>query len=118
MADQTPAPSEGQGSQDRKTPPIPDQKQAESLTVSLDGQSLLVGSEGKRSKVYAMAVPGAPTPTPSPSAGDNDPGADADPDEDSDANAGSSSRGTLLALGLAGVVALVAGGVVALVRKR
>lgn len=96
--------------------PIPKQKQAESLAVSLDGTSLLVGSEGKRSKVYAMAVPGAATPSPSPSVPDNDPGAD--PDDDSDATAGAGNRGTILALGLAGVVALVAGGVVALVRKR
>lgn len=95
---------------------IPKQKQAESLTVSLDGTSLLVGSEGKKSKVYAMAVPGNETPSPNPSATD-DQGSDPDVD-DSDADSGSSSRGTYLALGLAGVVALVAGGVVALVRRR
>ena len=66
--------------------PIPEQPQAESLALSLDQSSLLVGSEGKRSKVYSMPVP-------------------------SDASA------TPLALGLAGFVALVAGIVVALVRK-
>ena len=36
---------------------IPRQPQAESMTVSLDEESLLVGSEGKKSKVYAMPVP-------------------------------------------------------------
>jgi hypothetical protein len=35
---------------------IPDQPQAESLTLNLNGRSLLVGSEGKRSKVYSMPV--------------------------------------------------------------
>jgi hypothetical protein len=37
--------------------PIPDQPLAESLTVSLDQASLLVGSVGKKSKVYSIAVP-------------------------------------------------------------
>ena len=41
------------------TVPIPDQPQAESVTLSLDQRSLLVGSEGKKSKVYAMRVPSA-----------------------------------------------------------
>ena len=99
---------------------IPRQPQAESMTVSLDGKSLLVGSEGKKSKVYEMPVPGgrdadpdarprrtaparptratSPTRTPSPAP------ARATPD-------------TFLAVGLAGFVAVVAGVVVALVRK-
>ena len=42
--------------------PIPDQPQAESLTLSLDERSLLVGSEGKKSKVYSMPVPSDATP--------------------------------------------------------
>jgi hypothetical protein len=37
--------------------PIPDQPQAGSLALSLNGRSLLVGSKGKQSKVYSMAVP-------------------------------------------------------------
>jgi hypothetical protein len=37
--------------------PIPDQPQAESLSLSLDESSLLVGSEGKKSKVYSVSVP-------------------------------------------------------------
>ena len=98
---------------------IPRQPQAESMTVSLDAESLLVGSEGKRSKVYEMPVPGAKTPTPTPTPSDNpgqtDPG-DV-PDEDTEPSAGQSNAGTFLAVGLAGFVAIVAGVVVALVRK-
>jgi hypothetical protein len=37
---------------------IPDQPQAESLTLSVDQRSLLVGSKGMKSKVYSMEVPG------------------------------------------------------------
>ena len=48
--------------------PIPDQPQAESLTLSLDERSLLVGSEGKKSKVYSVPVPSEATPTPTPEA--------------------------------------------------
>jgi hypothetical protein len=94
--------------------PIPDQPQAESLTLSLDQKSLLVGSEGKQSKVYSMPVPSDASATPTPAA--TDPGAESDVPED-EANSGQSRRGTLLALGLAGFVALVAGAVVALVRQ-
>jgi hypothetical protein len=42
--------------------PIPNQPQAESLTLSLDERSLLVGSEGKKSKVYSITVPGQANP--------------------------------------------------------
>ena len=60
------------------TAKIPRQPQAESITVSLDGKSLLVGSEGKKSKVYEMPVPGSetstPTPTPSGAPDQSDPG--------------------------------------------
>jgi hypothetical protein len=93
--------------------PIPHQPQAESLTQSLDEQSLLVGSEGKKSKVYAIPVPSAATPTPTPS---EEPQSETDvPDDRSDAI--QNQKGTLLALGIAAFVALVAGTVVALVRK-
>jgi hypothetical protein len=93
--------------------PIPPQPQAESLTLSLDEQSLLVGSEGKKSKVYAIPVPSAETPTPTPS---EEPQSETDvPDDRSDAI--QNQKGTLLALGIAAFVALVAGTVVALVRK-
>jgi DNA-binding beta-propeller fold protein YncE len=93
--------------------PIPPLPQAESLTLSLDQHSLLVGSEGKRSKVYAVPVPSRSTPTPTPSEA---PGTEADVPDDS-SSALQNQKGTLLALGLAGVVALVAGTVVALVRQ-
>jgi hypothetical protein len=92
--------------------PIPDQPQAESLTISLDQESLLVGSEGKKSKVYAIPVPSEATPTPTPS---TDPATEADVPEEQ-ASSWQSRRGTLLAIGLAGFVALVAGTVVAVVR--
>ena len=95
--------------------PIPHQPQAESLTMSLDEKSLLVGSEGKKSKVFAVPVPSATTPAPTPAAGD-DPGAEADVPEDQ-ADSIRNQKGTLLALGLAGFVAVVAGTVVGLVRK-
>jgi hypothetical protein len=93
--------------------PIPPQPQAESLTLSLDQRSLLVGSEGKRSKVYTVPVPTETTPTPTPS---EDPGAETDVPDDR-TGAIQNQKGTLMAVGLAGFVALVAGTVVALVRK-
>jgi hypothetical protein len=93
--------------------PIPPQPQAESLTLSLDQRSLLVGSEGKKSKVYAVPVPTETTPTPTPS---EDPGAETDVPDDQ-TGAIQNQKGTLMAVGLAGFVALVAGTVVALARK-
>ncbi|HEX6760981.1 MAG TPA: hypothetical protein VF086_21600 [Propionibacteriaceae bacterium] len=93
---------------------IPDQPQAESLTLSLDERSLLVGSEGKKSKVYSMPVPSDATPTPTPEA--TDPGSETDVPED-EASFVQGQRGTLLALGLAAFVALVAGMVVGFARR-
>ena len=101
---------------------IPAQRQPESLTVSLDGSSLLVGSEGKRSKVYAVPIPPeetAPTPTPVESSS-SDPNPEPDPSEQAagvESSTGRSRAGTFLAVGLAGIVAVVSGTVVALVRK-
>jgi DNA-binding beta-propeller fold protein YncE len=93
--------------------PIPDQPQAESLTLSLDERSLLVGSEGKKSKVYSMPVPSDATPTPTP-----EPSTDLESDvPEEEANAIQSQQGTLLAIGVAAFVALVAGAVVAFVRQ-
>ena len=93
--------------------PIPDQPQAESLTLSLDERSLLVGSEGKKSKVYSMPVPSEATPTPTP-----EPSTDLESDvPEEEANAIQSQQGTLLAIGVAAFVALVAGAVVAFVRQ-
>jgi hypothetical protein len=99
---------------------IPMQAQPESLTVSLDKSSLLVGSEGRRSRVYAIPIPPRETgsPTPAESSTDPDPGPDpSDPVDEAEPSAGRSRAGTLLALGLAGLVAGVAGTVVALIRK-
>jgi hypothetical protein len=57
MADQTPAPSEGQGSQDRKTPPIPDLKPGQG---GADQQSPSTGapSEGQGSQDRQTPAPG------------------------------------------------------------
>jgi len=95
---------------------VPAQNQPESLTVSLTGKSLLVGSEGRDSKVYAIPLPagsGSSTATPS------DDGDEPAPPEDVEAgtNTGQSRARTLLALGLAGLVAIAAGSVVALTHK-
>jgi hypothetical protein len=103
--------------------PIPRQPQAESLAVNLAGDGLLVGSEGLRSKVFALPLPGqTAAPTPTPTAEPSGRTAPADSGEDPDADAAevtptASRRGTLLAVGLAAVVAVVAGVVVAVVRQ-
>ena len=92
----------------------PNQRQPESMTVSLDDDTtLLVGSEGARSKVYAVTAPGTVTPTPTPSP-EPDPG---EPSDEPTAVSGLRSVGTVLALTVAGFVALVAGLVVAVVRR-
>jgi hypothetical protein len=98
---------------------VPVLSQTESLTVSLDGSSLLVGSEGPRSKVYAIPIPRETTTAPTPVESSSDPNPEPDPSEEARevGSTGRSRAGTLLALGLAGVVGIVAGGVVALVRK-
>jgi hypothetical protein len=93
---------------------VPNQRQPESMTVSLDDDTtLLVGSEGSRSKVYAVTAPGTPTATPTPSP-EPDPG---EPSEEPTATSGLRSVGTVLALTVAGFVAVVAGLVVAVVRR-
>ena len=125
----------------------PPQRQGESITTTFDGSALLIGSEGKRSKVLRVDVPTSmaevPTasatpaatvsPSPSstrptasstaatakPSSDNTDPGADTDDDTADQAGGGSplSATGTLAALGLAALVAVVAGVVVVVVRK-
>jgi hypothetical protein len=109
--------------------PVPLQPQGESLTMDLNGEDLLVGSEGIRSRVYRMPVPKSiisilrpsaspppsPTPTPSPTASgtEEDTGEEIEPPlalED--------PGGTLVAVTLAGVVALAAAGTVILTRRR
>ena len=102
---------------------IPMQAQPESLAVSLDGSSLLVGSEGRRSKVYAIPIPREETATPTPNSvesSSSDPQPEPNPSEQAsevESSTGRSRAGTFLAIGLAGIVAVVAGTVVALVRK-
>jgi hypothetical protein len=99
---------------------IPVPAQTESITVSLDKSSLLVGSEGSQSKVYAVPIPpkkgtsATPTPVESSTDPDSEP---SDQPTDADSTSGRSRAGTLMALGLAGIVAGVAGAVVGLVRK-
>jgi hypothetical protein len=93
----------------------PNQRQPESMTLSLkDDTTLLVGSEGSRSKVYALTAPGTETPTPTPSP---EPDPVDEPSEEPAAATGFRGAGTLLALGLAGFVGLMAGVVVAVVRR-
>ena len=91
---------------------VTDVGQAEALTLSLDGKSLLVGGEGKNAKVVSMPVPGAAASASPSASGSSDPGSDEDP-EDTAATPVTRQRGTYLAVGLAGVVAVVAGVVVA-----
>lgn len=114
----------------------PAQKQGESITTTFDGDELLIGSEGKTSKVLRVAVPTsageAPTGEASPpSTSSPEPAPDttdaAEPTEESTVGAGAdadtdgpgalSRQGTLAAMGIAAVVAVVAGAVVVLVRR-
>ncbi len=105
--------------------PLPLQPQGESITMDLNGESLLVGSEGIRSKVYRMAVPtsinnvptssASPPPTTSPSPS---PSEQTETDEDTEPQIpAEDGGGTLLAVGLAAAVALMAGAIVILIRK-
>jgi hypothetical protein len=98
---------------------VPDQPRG-SLAVSLDGNSLLLGSAGKQPKVYSIPVPTEVPATPSPTATPSRTTEPADPGDQTDVgndNAGASRKGTLLALGLAGLVAVVAGVVVGVIRR-
>jgi hypothetical protein len=118
----------------------PAQKQGESITTTFDGDALLIGSEGKRSKVLRIDIPTgldaaptssaspttAPTPTASPSptggkpsaspSGEDSAASEDDVPEDTGAS-GTGRQGTLAALGLAAAIAIVAGSVVVLIRR-
>lgn len=115
----------------------PFQPRGESLTQSLDGSTLLVGSRGANSTVYAMPVPksvGAapspaasppksPAPAASPSASkstNGDPGGDTAADENTNVNdsSGPGRGGTLAALLVAAAVAVAAGAGVYFARGR
>lgn len=128
----------------------PAQRQGESITTTFDGSALLLGSEGKRSKVLRVEVPSSlvdvatpsatpsatassspsPTATPTVTASspaatataspDNGDAADAEDEPADGATEGGSplsGAGTLAALGLAALVAVVAGVVVVVIRK-
>lgn len=102
---------------------LPLQPQGESLCSSLDGKALLVGSEGRRSSVLQVDLPsgrgGAPSGVPSPP-GTASPTPTATPSTATDEPASTRSvgrQGTGLALGMAAVVAVVAGLVVGLARR-
>jgi hypothetical protein len=99
---------------------VPDQPRGNSLAVSLDGNSLLLGSARKQSKVYSIPVPTGLAATPSPTATPSATTEPADPGDQTDVGndrAGASRKGTLLALGLAALVAVVAGVVVGAIRR-
>ena len=105
---------DAQSGRQQASAPITGQPQPESVAVSLDGRSLLITGKGKQSPVIEVPVPGgagaSPTATP------QDPGG-ADPPDEPGPTAAPNQRGTLLALGLAGLVAVVAGLVVGVVRR-
>jgi hypothetical protein len=93
------------------TAELPPQPRSTSVAVSLDGESLLLGNSGRNAKVYSIPVPTPPgTPPSSPSPATTPEGEEVD--------AAGGSTGTLLALGLAAVVAIVAGVVVGLIHDR
>jgi hypothetical protein len=87
------------------------QPKGKSLAVSLDGQSLLLGTQGRNAKVYSVPVPTKVTPSASPSTPSTD-------GQSAEATAGMGRRGTLVALGLAAVVAVVAGVVAGVINDR
>jgi hypothetical protein len=89
---------------------LPTQPKGKSLGVSLDGKSLLLGTEGPNAKVYSVPVPTKATPTPSATPSETDGAAEE--------AAGMGRTGTFLALGLAAAVAVVAGVVAGVIRDR
>jgi hypothetical protein len=102
--------------------PLPLQPQGESITMDLDGRFLLIGSEGVLSKVYRVPVPTTVGPVPTPSASPpSSPSPTPTPSASSDAEEEpailTTDDGTWLAVGLAAVVALLAAGLVIVIRK-
>ena len=110
----------------------PFQPQGESVTTALDGDALLVGSEGKNSVVYTMTVPdkvgtapsassnpptasASPQPSASPSKG---PAADANDDTEDTGSTSPGRGGTTVAILIAAGVAIAAGGAVYLRTRR
>jgi len=87
---------------------LPAQPLGESLAV--DGDRLLVGSEGERSSVYAVPIPGPPATSPGPSRSPD--GRRLDPD-----GLGGSALGAAGWAALGGVAAAVAAATLALLRR-
>lgn len=94
---------------------LPFQLQGESLTVSLSGNALLVGSEGQQSAVLRVPIPeelavvpdAADTPPPSP-----DPTPEPTPEPALGVGAGINRTGTFIAIGMAVLLSIAAGAVV------
>lgn len=85
---------------------LPPQPQGES--VAADGDRLLVGSEGRRSAVYAVPVPDAATPAPTPQGGEPDPSAPTgDASDASDAADAGDAAGWRPAYRVAGIVGIL-----------
>ncbi len=108
--------------------PLPFQRQGESITVSLDREKLLVGSEGAKSDVYSVDIPaevkeaseGESSPPPSKKQSPSKNTSKAPPSTPAESEppaAGDNRGGTFFSLGAAAVVALIAGLVVALIKK-
>ncbi|WP_152361309.1 hypothetical protein [Microlunatus speluncae] len=109
--------------------PLPFQRQGESITVSLDGEKLMVGSEGEKSDVYSVDIPAEvkdaaegesqPPESKKPSTPKDSSQAPPPSATESAAPPPADNRGgTFFSLGAAAVVALIAGLVVALIKKR
>ena len=101
--------------------PTPNLPQGESVTLGLGGSSLLIGTEGERSKVLRVPVPTTlrPVPTLSPSpAPTRPPQPTATPTAPSDPSAGGLPTGALVGIGVAALVAVGIGVFVLAARRR
>jgi hypothetical protein len=108
----------------------PLQPQGESVSLDLDGESLLLGSEGEQSAVFSVPIPEnvqeAPSPGAEPPSTDAPASPSAAPSQDSDdggevpqsSEPGPGRTGTFIALALAAVVSVIAGAGVFLARGR
>ncbi len=94
------------------TTELPSKLRGNSVAVSLDGESLLLGSTGRNAKVYSIAVP---TPPPTPTAA---PSQSVEPEEEETGSVARGGRGTWFALGIAVAIAIVAGVVVGVIRDQ
>lgn len=104
---------DAQTGEQQASAPVTGPQRAESMALGLNGTSLLITTAGKKPTVVRIAVPGASA---GPSAAPQDPGGGEEADVPG-LTATPNRRGTLLALGLAGLVAVVAGVVAGVVRR-